>query len=106
MKVSEPIVAYGTRYQELQTLRHRLTDAVYASSDVETLRSCLVLLTKQDASCVSSVDDNEKDKVLTREEGENLLRETLLPAYKDALEAERKGVDFPDAHDLLTMLND
>lgn len=47
-----------------------------------------------------------KNKVLTREEGENLLRETFLPAYKDVLEAERKGLDFPDAHDLLTMQND
>lgn len=94
MKVSEPIVAYSTHYQELQTLRHRLTDAVYASSDVETLRSCLVLLTKQDVPCVSSADEIEKNKVLTREEGENLLRETFLPAYKDVLEAKEKAWIF------------
>lgn len=104
MKVSEPTAVYGARHQELQTLRHRLTDAVYASSDVEKLRSCLVMLTKQDASCVSV--DNVGERVLTREEGENLLRETLLPAYKDVMDAEKTGLDFPDAHDLLAVLND
>lgn len=104
MEASEPMATYGAQHQELQTLRHSLTDAVYASEDVDTLRSCLIMLTKQSKPYPSLHVEEDEDRVLTREEGEQLVRETFVPAYKDALEAERKGIKYPDISELFKEL--
>lgn len=47
----------------------------------------------------------KKKGILSREEGEKLVRETLLPAYLDVLEADRKGIELPDASELLDLLD-
>ena len=52
-------------------------------------------------------DANSNDnRILSREEGEMLVRETFLPAYKDVLKAEKEGISFPDAHEILNLLDD
>lgn len=52
-------------------------------------------------------DANSNDnRILSREEGEMLVRETFLPAYKDVLKAEKEGFSFPDAHEILNLLDD
>ena len=51
-----------------------------------------------------SVKATKADKSLTQEEGEQLVKRTLIPALKEVMEAREKGVKYPDAHDLLTLL--
>lgn len=41
---------------------------------------------------------------LTQEEGERLVKRTLIPALKEVMEAREKGIKYPDAHDILTLL--
>ncbi|MCF2657778.1 MAG: hypothetical protein SO188_00605 [Prevotella sp.] len=41
---------------------------------------------------------------LSKEEGEKLVRDTLIPAYRDVLEAERKGITYPDISELFSEL--
>ena len=43
-----------------------------------------------------SIDDS-----LSKEEGERMVCETLMPAYLDVLNAEKYGKDFPDITELL-----
>lgn len=45
------------------------------------------------------------EHVLSREEGEQLVRETLLPAYRDVREARRTGKKFPDISELWDQLD-
>ena len=97
--MSESMTTYGIRQQELQSLRHQLTDAVYASTDIERLRSCLLSL----KGLVRS-SNKDKDKVLSREEGEQLVCDTFVPAYKDALRAEKDGAEFSDISELFVEL--
>lgn len=40
------------------------------------------------------------DEFLSKEEGENLVFKTLLPAYRDVLQAEKNGEEFPDISEL------
>ena len=40
------------------------------------------------------------DDSLSKEEGESLVRDTLMPAYRDVLQAEKVGKDFPDISEL------
>ena len=40
------------------------------------------------------------DDSLSKEEGEKLVCETLMPAYGDVLKAEKKGIDYPDISEL------
>ena len=42
------------------------------------------------------------DDSLSKEEGEQLVCETLIPAYRDVLNAEKNGRDFPDVSELLS----
>ena len=42
------------------------------------------------------------DDSLSKEEGERLVCETLMPAYRDVLNAEKNGRDFPDVSELLS----
>ena len=42
------------------------------------------------------------DDSLSKEEGETLVRETLMPAYRDVLQAEKVGKDFPDISELIS----
>ena len=51
-----------------------------------------------------SVRASKADKSLTQEEGEWLVKRTLIPALKEVMEAREKGIKYPDAHDLLTLL--
>ena len=44
-----------------------------------------------------------EDRTLTREEGEALVAETLVPAIKDVIEARRNGIKMPEAHELLNI---
>lgn len=44
------------------------------------------------------------DRVLTKEEGEALVMETLVPAIKDVLRAKSDGLKMADAHELLDIL--
>ena len=41
---------------------------------------------------------------LSKEEGEKLVRDTLIPAYRDVLEAERKRITYPDISELFSEL--
>ena len=43
-----------------------------------------------------SIDDS-----LSKEEGERMVCDTLMPAYLDVLNAEKYGKDFPDITELL-----
>lgn len=43
-----------------------------------------------------SIDDS-----LSKEEGEKMVCETLIPAYRDVLNAEKCGKEFPDISELL-----
>lgn len=101
---AEPAVVCSPAAQDLQTLRHNIVDAVYQSHDTKKLQSCYVFLT-QGARFLDTetTDDFEEEKPLTRKEGEQLLRDTLVPALRDVKEAERRGESLPDAHELLYM---
>lgn len=103
-KVAEPAAACSPVAQDLQTLRHSIVDAVYQSYDAKKLQSCYIILTQNgrfpDAEAIESP---EEERPLTREEGEQLLRDTLVPALRDVKEAERRGERLPDAHELLYM---
>lgn len=55
---------------------------------------------------VSVVPKSSYDEAqLSKEEGEQLVRDTLVPAYREVLAAERNGQSLPDAHDILDMLD-
>ena len=43
-----------------------------------------------------SIDDS-----LSKEEGVKMVRETLIPAYRDVLNAEKSGKAFPDISELI-----
>ena len=43
-----------------------------------------------------SIDDS-----LSKEEGVKMVCETLIPAYRDVLNAEKSGKEFPDISELL-----
>ena len=43
-------------------------------------------------------------RVLTKEEGEALVMDTLVPAIKDVLRAKSDGLKMADAHELLDIL--
>lgn len=47
----------------------------------------------------------KKKGILSREEGEKLVRETLLPAYRDVRDADRTGRNFPDISELWDQLD-
>ena len=49
-------------------------------------------------------EKSKADRSLTQEEGERLVKRTLIPALKEVMEAREKGIKYPDAHDLLTLL--
>lgn len=51
-----------------------------------------------------SVRASKTDRSLTPEKGERLVKRTLIPALKEVMEAREKGIKYPDAHDLLTLL--
>ena len=55
-------------------------------------------------SGVSVVDANKyqipDDNILSKEEGERFVSETLAPAYRDVLKAEKEGKEFPDISEL------
>ena len=42
------------------------------------------------------------DGSLSKEEGEKMVCETLMPAYCDVLKAEKSGMDFPDISELIS----
>lgn len=92
------ITTSGLYYEELQSLRHQLTDAVYESTDIDCLRSCLQSLKE----AISS--KNNESYTLPREQGEELVCETFLPAFKDALNSEKDGTEFPDVSELFVEL--
>lgn len=96
---AEPSASYNMTAQEVQTLRHNVVDAVYASHDAVKLRHCLVFLTQN----YWPQEEREEDcnEVLSREQGEHLLRETLVPALRDVKQSLQRGELLPDAHELL-----
>lgn len=106
-KAAEPAVAYGIQLPDLQTLRHDIVDAVYRSQDKKVLYSCWELLTDSVDKTITAADaDDWENRVLSKEEGEQLVRETLLPAYRDVLEAEKRGERFPDISELFKELDE
>ena len=42
------------------------------------------------------------DDSLSKEEGERLVCETLMPAYRDVLKAETSGKEYPDITELIS----
>lgn len=48
--------------------------------------------------------DIGSDRTLTKEEGEALVMDTLVPAIKDVLRAQNDGLKMADAHELLDIL--
>ena len=42
------------------------------------------------------------DDSLSKEEGEQLVCETLIPAYRDVLKAETSGKEYPDITELIS----
>lgn len=91
---AEPSVAYSMPAPDLQTLRQNIVDAVYQSQDERKLQSCYMILTGGQQQIE---EDNPKI------DGEKWAREVLIPTYLEVLEMERKGIDLPDAHELLQM---
>lgn len=51
-----------------------------------------------------SVKKTQKSKTLSKEEGETLVRNTLIPALQDVIEAHQQGKILPDAHEIINML--
>lgn len=100
---AEPTGAYSTTAQELQHLRHNIIDAVYASQDKHKLYSCWEILSDATNDATSDDIDEWGNRILAKEEGEQLLRDTLVPALRDVKETERCGDQLPDAHELLFM---
>ena len=52
----------------------------------------------------NDIYDIGDDRVLTKEEGEALVMDTLVPAIKDVLRAKSDGLKMADAHELLDIL--
>ena len=46
------------------------------------------------------------DDSLSKEEGEKLVCETLIPAYRDVLQAEKSGKEFPDISELFSEIEE
>lgn len=57
---TEPAVTFNRAAWDLQTLRHRIVDAVYQSEDAEKLRSCYDFLSLSDGQA----DDGQADTFL------------------------------------------
>ena len=54
-------------------------------------------------SIISTADKKYTlDDSLSKEEGEQLVCETLIPAYRDVLKAETNGKEFPDITELIS----
>lgn len=56
--------------------------------------------------CHRSESNSYSNQEWSREEGEMLVKETFLPAYKDVLKAEKEGAAFHDAHEIVDLLDD
>lgn len=104
---AEPAVATRrTTEPDLQTLRHNIMDAVYQSQDTRKLYSCWEILTDSADTTPSEDTDEWGNRILSKEEGEQLVRDTLLPAYRDVLEAEKRGERLPDISELFKELEE
>lgn len=55
---------------------------------------------------VETIEISQEERTLTREEGEQLLRDTLVPALRDVKEAERRGERLPDISELFKELEE
>lgn len=51
-----------------------------------------------------SVKKKQDVRTLSKEEGEALVRNTLIPALQDVVEARKQGKILPDAHEIINML--
>ena len=51
-----------------------------------------------------SVKKKQDVRTLSKEEGEALVRNTLIPALQDVVEAHKQGKILPDAHEIINML--
>ena len=51
-----------------------------------------------------SVKKKQNVRTLSKEEGEALVRNTLIPALQDVVEARKQGKILPDAREIINML--
>ena len=51
-----------------------------------------------------SVKKKQDVRTLSKEEGEALVRNTLIPALQDVVEVRKQGKILPDAHEIINML--
>ena len=51
-----------------------------------------------------SVKKKQDVRTLSKEEGEALVRNTLIPALQDVVEARKQGKVLTDAHEIINML--
>ena len=75
-------------------------------SDMRVMPGLLEYLKKIGGVSIVKNDmyDIGDDRVLTKEEGEALVMDTLAPAIKDVLCAKSDGLKMADAHELLDIL--
>lgn len=75
-------------------------------SDMRVMPGLLEYLKKIGGVSIVKNDmyDIGDDRVLTKEEGEALVMDTLAPAIKDVLRAKSDGLKMADAHELLDIL--